>query len=118
MANEAGEVAMAGTDARKAVRANADRRRRAGRDPLRKTGWQVRQSVADAVREAVEAGAAESQNALVERALVRELKAVRRKRVYEAYARAAADPVFMQEMRATTSAFEVTAGDGLTRSEG
>ena len=108
---------MAGTDARKAARASGDRRRRSGRDPLRKTGWQVRQSVADAVREAVEAGAAESQNALVERALVRELKAVRRKRVYEAYASAAADPVFMEEMRATASVFEVTAGDGLSQSQ-
>ena len=108
---------MAGTDARKAARASGDRRRRSGRDPLRKTGWQVRQSVADAVREAVEAGAAESQNALVERALVRELKALRRRQIYDAYASAAADPAFMEEMRATTSAYEVAVGDGLSQSQ-
>ncbi len=90
------------------------RRRRTG-DPLRKAGWQVRQSVVDAVREAVEAGAAESQNALVERALIRELKALRRERVYAEYAAAAADAEFMKDMQETTAAFDVAAGDGLRK---
>jgi hypothetical protein len=75
----------------------------------------VRESVAQAVKEAVDAGAAESQNALVERALVRELKALRRQRVYAAYAAAAADPVFMKDMQATTAAYDATAVDGLPR---
>jgi hypothetical protein len=88
--------------------------RRAG-DPLRKAGWQVRESLAAAVREAVAAGAAESQNAFVERALLRELKELRRQRVYHAYAAAAADPVFMEDMRSTTAAFEATVADGLAR---
>jgi hypothetical protein len=87
-------------------------------DPLRKTGWQVRQSVAEAVKEAVEGGAAESQNAFVERALIRELKELRRQRIYAAYAQAAADPVFMEEMRSTTTAFDLSAGDGLAHGEG
>lgn len=88
------------------------RRSRSG-DPLKKTGYQVRLSVARAVRDAVEQGAAESQNAFVERALVRELKELRRRRVYDAYADAARDPKFMQDMGATTEAYEPATGDGL-----
>lgn len=90
------------------------RRRIGGTDPLRKTGFQLRQSVVEAVKAAVERGAAESQNAFVERAIVRELQELRRQRVYAAYAEAAADPVFMAEMQDVTDAFDVTAGDGLT----
>ena len=82
-------------------------------DPPRKTGWQVRSSVADAVRRAVEGGAAPSQNAFVERALARELREVRRLRVYDAYAAAAADPVFLRDMERVTEAFGPTVGDGL-----
>jgi len=99
-------------------RSHRKRRRQAAGDPLRKVGWQVPQSVAEAVREAVEMGAADSQNALVERALVRELNELRRQRVYSAYAQAAADPVFRQDMSEVASAFEQTAGDGLSRGEG
>jgi hypothetical protein len=93
---------------------NSSQRRSSGAaDPLRKTGWQVRGSVADAVKQAVEGGAADSQNAFVERALVRELKKLRRQRVHDAYAEAATDPVFMAEMNAVTDAFDATAGDDL-----
>jgi hypothetical protein len=73
--------------------------------------------VAEAVKEAVEEGAAESQNAFVERALIRELKELRRQRVYDAYARAAADAAFMEDMRSITSAFETATSDGLARDE-
>lgn len=83
-------------------------------DPLRKAGWQVRQSVAEAVREAVERGAADSQNAFVEEALIRHLKELRRQRVYAEYARAAADPAFKAAMCSTNESFETTAADGLT----
>lgn len=89
---------------------------KAGSDPPRKTGWQVRSSVADAVRQAVEEGAAESQNAFVERALVRELRELRRQRVYAAYAAAAADPTYRRKAKAMREAFETAAGDGLTDS--
>lgn len=82
-------------------------------DPPRKTGYQVRQSVLLAVREAVEEGAAPSQNAFVERALVRELKELRRQRVYAAYTRAALDPAFRADMEATSDGFDAAAGDGL-----
>jgi hypothetical protein len=92
-------------------------RRTLGNDPPRKTGWQVRCSVADAVRRAVEEGAAESQNAFVERALVRELRELRRRRVYDAYAAAAADPAYRLEIEGVGEAFETTVGDGLTGSD-
>ncbi len=82
-------------------------------DPPKKTGFQIRQSVLLAVREAVEEGAAPSQNAFVERALVRELKELRRQRVYEAYARAARDPDFREDMDTIDDAFDPAAGDGL-----
>lgn len=106
---------MAKPRARRGARRGPHRRVRPSPDPLRKAGWQVRQSVAEAVKQAVAEGAAESQNAFVERALIRELKELRRRRVYDAYAQAAADPVFREDMRATTAAFEATAGDGLAR---
>lgn len=88
-------------------------RRRRSSDPLRKPGWQVHTSVADAVREAVNEGVAEGQNALVERALLRFLAERRREKLYAAYAEAAQDPAFMADMRAVTAAFETTIADGL-----
>lgn len=87
--------------------------RRRGADPLRKPGWQVRTSVADAVREAVEEGVAETQNALVERALLRFLAEKRREKLYTSYAEAARDPAFMADMRAVSDAFETAVADGL-----
>jgi hypothetical protein len=98
-------------------RGTTRRRRRSDADPLRKAGWQVRTSVAEAVKEAVDCGAAESQNAFVERALVQALKDMRRRRIYEAYAEAAADPVFIADMRSMTEDFDVAVGDGLTGSD-
>jgi hypothetical protein len=82
-------------------------------DRPKKVGWQVRQSVADAVREAVAEGAAESQNAFVEDALLRRLKALRRGKIYSAYEEAAQDPVFMEDMRSTSEAFSGSERDGL-----
>jgi hypothetical protein len=98
-------------------RSHGNRRQQALSDPLRKVGWQVRQSVADAVRDAVARGAADSQNAFVERALIRELKELRRQRVYAAYAEAAEDPLFREDMREATAAFDHTAADGISSGE-
>lgn len=82
-------------------------------DPLRKPGWQVRTSVADAVRDAVAEGAAESQNALVEQALLRYLAELRREKLYSAYAEAALDPDFVADMREVSRAFDAATADGL-----
>ena len=65
------------------------------------------------MKEAVESGWAESQNAFVEDALLRRLKELRRERIYSAYEAAAEDPVFMEEMRSITEAFSGTVRDGL-----
>jgi hypothetical protein len=88
-------------------------RRRRATDPLRKPGWQVRTSVADAVREAVEEGMAESQNALVERAVLLFLAEKRREKLYASYAQAAQDPAFMADMHAVSDALESAVADGL-----
>lgn len=88
-------------------------RRSTSGDPPQKMGWQVRSSVADAVRRAVEEGVADSQNAFVERALIRELRELRRSRVYDAYSQAASDPTFLEDMSRTTREFEPAVGDGL-----
>ena len=82
-------------------------------DPRQKTGYQLRRSVVLAVRDAVRDGAAESQNAFVERALVRELRELRKANLSAAYGEAARDPVFMEEMKVTGAAWDAVTGDGL-----
>ena len=107
---------MASTDAKTSSgRTPLRRRARGAGDRPKKMGWQVSQSVAQAVKEAVEGGAAESQNAFVEDALLRRLKELRRERVYSAYEEAAQDPAFMQDMGTISETFGVTALDGLDR---
>lgn len=78
-----------------------------------KPGWQVPTWDSDAVRRAVADGAADSQNAFVERALLRELRQLRRRRVYDDYTEAAADPVFQEDLRKITAAFEPSLDEGL-----
>lgn len=97
----------------------ANSRASQGRPPVRKTadrpkkvGWQVSESVVDAVKEAVADGAAESQNAFVEDAIRRRLKELRREKVYSAYEEAAHDPIFMEDMRSISEAFDGTVRDG------
>jgi len=83
-------------------------------DPLQKTGYRIPRSLVLRVRDAVEAGEAKSQNEFVERALRRELRAAEQRRLYDEYARAAADPDFMREMLDEDRLWDRTAGDGLT----
>ena len=93
------------------------RRRRDGHPhPKKKPGYQLPEALVSAVKDAVDQGAAESQNAFVERALIRELREARRRRLYDAYAAAASDPAFVEDMGSTNAAFESTAGDGLKSS--
>jgi hypothetical protein len=82
-------------------------------DPRQKTGFQIRRSVVLAVREAVRDGAAESQNAFVERALTRELRELRKAKLSKAYAEAARDAQFMEDMKTTDGAWDPATGDGL-----
>ena len=69
-------------------------------------------------QDAVDQGATDSQNAFVERALIRELKEARRRRLYDAYAAAASDPVFTDDLASTNAAWEPTAADGLKSDDG
>ncbi len=54
--------------------------------------------LAQGLREAVEKGAAPSQNALVREALWREMKRLREEEIERAYAAAAADPLYIQDL--------------------
>ena len=83
-------------------------------DPLEKTGYRIPRSLVAMVREAVDAGEARSQNELVERALRRELGAIRQRRLYEEYARAAENPAFAHEMADVARDWSGTLGDGLS----
>jgi len=47
-----------------------------------------------------------------------ELREARRRRLYDAYAEAACDPVFLEDMRSTTAAYETTVADGLEEPDG
>ncbi len=90
------------------------RRRATGADPLRKLSLRLHASVADAIRALVDAGAAPSADAFIEAAVVAELRDRRRRTVYAAYEKAAADPVFVAEMGRVAREFDGAVGDGLT----
>lgn len=89
------------------------RRRSAGSDQLKKLTLRLHETVAAAIREIVASGEAPSTDAFVEQAVIAQLRERRKQRVYAAYAAAAADPVFMAELEATTRAFDHTVADGL-----
>jgi microcompartment protein CcmL/EutN len=78
----------------------------------------MRASTIEAVKHAVEEGAAASQNEFVEEAVVARLREMRRARVYAAYQEAVEDPEFMEDMRETTADFDPALEDGLGEREG
>ena len=89
------------------------RRRSPARDPLKKTSVQMHTSTLQAVKNAVERGAAASQNEFVEAAVIARLRELRREKVYASYREAAADPAYVEEMEAITGSFDRALGDGL-----
>ena len=90
------------------------RRRATSADPLRKVSLRLHASVADAIRAVVDAGEAPSADAFIEAAVVAELRERRRRTVYAAYKKAAADPLFVADMGRVTREFDGAVGDGLT----
>ncbi len=72
----------------------------------RKATFSLRQDLLDAISDAVARGDAPSKNALVEQALRRELKELRRKEMAAAWEQASKDPAFMRDVREITDAFE------------
>ena len=91
----------------------ARRRRATGDDPLRKVTLRLHESVADAVRAVVDAGAAPSADVFIEEAVIAALRERRRQRLYAAYAEAAADSAFRADMDDVTDAFADATDDGL-----
>jgi Arc/MetJ-type ribon-helix-helix transcriptional regulator len=87
-------------------------------DPLEKTGYRIPRSLVAMVREAVGAGEARSQNELVERALRRELRVIRQRRLYEEYARAAENLTLANEMADVARDWSGALGDGLPEESG
>jgi len=91
------------------------RRTASAADPLKKVTVHLHESVSTAITRVVNQGAATSQGAFIEAAVIAQLRELRRAKVYAAYVEAAADPVFMADMAATTDAFETTVADGIGR---
>jgi hypothetical protein len=74
--------------------------------------FQLSADVARAIREAVDAGEAPSANVFVEEAVRERLRARRQARVYAAYANAAGDLAFIEELQALDRSFDAALGDG------
>ena len=92
------------------------KRRSRHAEPLRKVSYQIRESVAESVRAAVDSGVSASANAFVEEAIIDRLKELRRERLYAAYQEAANDPEYVAEMAELTAEFDCTVADGLSES--
>jgi|KBSMisStaDraftv2_1062788.scaffolds.fasta_scaffold118843_2 Arc/MetJ-type ribon-helix-helix transcriptional regulator len=75
--------------------------------------FQLRTSVAEAIRTVVNAGEAPNASGFVEEVVRERLRERRRKRVYAAYGEASEDPLFIAEMARTDDVFDTTIGDGL-----
>jgi hypothetical protein len=97
-------------------RPSATRRRGTAADPLKKVTLRLTATTHLAIKAIVKAGEAPSTDAFVEAAIMAALRERRRQRVYAAYAEAAQDAAFAEDMAETTRAFEPTVGDGLAPS--
>lgn len=89
------------------------RRRSPAGDPLRKTSVQMHNSTLEAVKQAVEHGAAASQNEFVEEAVLARLREIRRQKVYASYREAAMDPEYVADMESVSASFDRAVDDGL-----
>ncbi len=72
----------------------------------RKATFSLHEDLLAALNEAVARGAAPSKNALVEQALRRELKEIRRRILAAAWEEAARDPLFMRDVQEIQEAFK------------
>ena len=87
-------------DARHDSKPGRTRRHRPGSGPLVEISVQMHASTLEAVKRAVEHGAAAGQGEFVEAALIARLRQLRREKVYASYREAAADPAYVDEMNA------------------
>lgn len=72
---------------------------------LKKATFSLSEDVLGSLSEAVARGAAPSKNALVERALARELKELRRQARQALWEEAAKDPLFLKDIKDVEEAF-------------
>jgi len=70
-----------------------------------KATFSIRRELLEGVAAAVARGAAPSKNALVERALQRELRELRRRAIAAQWVQAAKDPLFLRDVQETQDAF-------------
>ena len=89
------------------------RRTASASDPLKKVTVHLHASVSIAITRLANQGAASSQGAFIEAAVLAKLREMRRDKVCAAYAEAAADAGFMAEMMNTMNAFDTVVADGL-----
>ena len=79
----------------------------------RKVTYQIDAQLVASVRDAVENGAANSMSEFVQDALAQRLAEIRRQEIRSRIAQAGNDPLFVQDVRETTAAFDATLDDGL-----
>jgi hypothetical protein len=73
----------------------------------------MRQIVSNVKRTPTEAGSPRATEAPAKRRVRGEMSPLRKEKLRQAYAEAAADPVFQAEMEEIDRAFDATVGDGL-----
>lgn len=73
----------------------------------KKATFSLHEHVLAAMAEAVEQGAAPSKNALVERALIHELREVQRQQRRARWEEASRDPLFLRDLEETQAAFRL-----------
>ena len=80
-----------------------------------KLSFSLHPDVVNAIKRAVRDGRAESASAFVELAIRERLRWTRRQTLHNAYAEAARDPAFVEEIEDTVRAFNATTDDGLSK---
>ena len=79
----------------------------------RKVTYQIDERIIARVREAVDTGAADSMSEFVQDALAERLEELRRREICRSIQEAARDPLFVEDVRETSAAFDATSDDGL-----
>jgi Arc/MetJ-type ribon-helix-helix transcriptional regulator len=82
---------------------------------MTKISFSLGADVVNAIKRAVREGRVESASAFVEQAIREQLRWRRRQVLYQAYAEAAGDPAFVEDVDDTVRAFEAAITDGLPK---
>ena len=91
------------------------RRRPRATASMVKLSFSLHPDVVSAIKRAVRDGRAESASAFVELAIRERLRWTRRQSLHNAYAEAARDPAFVEDVEETVRAFDATTADGLSK---